>query len=81
MLNESTVRFFYHRLNEAAAADGCTLLVAFSVLDQTVMKLPRAVCLYGRCFLVCAAVNPYPFEPLTFNRDKHFIPFCHAVKY
>lgn len=81
---KSHTKVFYHSLNEpqfTAATEGYTALVAFSVLDQTVRKLPCTVCLCGRCFLVCAAVNSIPFEPLTFNRDTHFIPFCHAVKY
>lgn len=81
---KSYSKVFYHSLNEsqfAAAAEGYTALVAFSVLDQTARKLPCTVCLCGRCFLLCAAVNSIPFEPLTFNRATHFIPFCHTVKY
>lgn len=55
---------FYHSLNEAqldAAADGSMVILAFSVLDQTVMKRPHSLCLYGRCFLVSATINSTPF--------------------
>lgn len=56
------------------------LLIAFSILDQTAMKLPPAASLYSRCFMVCAVLNSTPFTHWHLADTRILIPRCHAAK-
>lgn len=64
-----------------AAVDVDVVLIAFSISDQTEMKLPPAARLYSRCFMVCAALNSTPFTHWHLADTHILIPRCHAAKY
>lgn len=64
-----------------AAADADVVLIAFAISDQTEMKLPPAVCLFGRCFMVCAALHSTPFNHWHLADTHVLIPHCDAAKY
>lgn len=51
------------------------------ISDETGMKLPPAVCLYGRCFTVCTALKSTSFNHWHLADTCILIPCCHAAKY